>query len=69
MTVGALDAAAQQWLAQTSYWSGERFGRGVMVTRFTLGARTSVQVVLANWASKPRSSRWTVRDVRLLRVK
>jgi hypothetical protein len=69
LDLGVLDAKANSWIAQTTYWSGESgFATKVMATEFSVAKPTAIGLILANWVPHAESSRWRLRDARLVRI-
>jgi len=69
LDLGVLDVGANRWIAQRTYSSRQNgFGTGWMVTPFQVSQPTTVQFILSNWVPKPASSRWQLRELRLVRT-
>jgi hypothetical protein len=69
LDLGVLDAKANAWIAQTTYWSGEGgFATKVMATQFSVSKATAITLILSNWVPRSESSRWLLREARLARV-
>lgn len=65
--VGVLDTLRGVWLATSYYWYGQDgYESKRMVTTFETTTTTSVRVVFSNWAPTERSSRWILREVRIV---
>lgn len=63
MRVGALDTAADVWIASTLWWEGQEPLPDGMNTAFELSSTTAVRIILSNWSDTDRSSRWLLRQV------
>ena len=69
LDLGVLDIDANSWVAQTTYWYGQRgFDGRVMVTHFRLDAPKKVKIILSNWVPRDMSSQWLLRSVELVRT-
>jgi hypothetical protein len=67
LDLGVLDVDANVWVSQRTYWSGQKgFDRAWMATPFTLDEPRKVRIVLSNWVPDARSSRWRLRELRLV---
>jgi hypothetical protein len=70
LDLGVLDSATSRSLGQSLYWFRQvGFASGVMAVRFHLSGRTPVQLLLSNWIPSKQSSRWTLRDLRIVRLR
>ena len=69
LDLGALDSTNSKWLGQSLYWFRQvGFASRLMAVRFRLRAPTHVQLILSNWIPSKQSSRWSLRDLRLVRL-
>ena len=68
LLLGALDVAAQAWKNTAGHAAGqEEFDAKRMNLTFVLDRPTDIELILANWAPKPRSSRWELRHAELVK--
>jgi hypothetical protein len=65
VSLGALDAKTNTWIAQRFYWSGQSGERGSMGLPFSLGHSATIALVVGNWAPQPARSKWLVRRLEL----
>jgi hypothetical protein len=69
LELGVLDAAASTWINTTNFWSGQAWARGGLMTNdFDLEKKQVVQVILTNFASSAKSSRWLLRQIDVVRL-
>lgn len=69
LDLGVLDAKSSQWFDQSLYWFRQvGFSAGWMSVRFRLRTSTPVKLILSNWVPSPRSSRWSLQELRLVRL-
>lgn len=69
LDLGVLDADSDKWIEQRTYWSRQKgFDHGWMMTPFELTQPTKIQVILSNWVPSAASSRWQLRELRLVRT-
>jgi hypothetical protein len=69
LDLGVLDDGANRWIEQRTYWYGQSgFDRGWMTTPFRLNAATKVKFILSNWVPRDMSSRWQLKELRLVRT-
>lgn len=70
MQLGILDDDAQRWLAQSSFWSGQRgWDQRRMVVRFELAKPTRIRIMLTNLRPKDGISTWRLARLALVRLK
>lgn len=70
LAIGVLDAETKTWVTQGRYWFRQRgFGRAAMAAEFTLPKAQRVSILLTNFAPSRLKSRWTIREIHLVRVK
>jgi hypothetical protein len=69
LDLGVLDGNTNKWLNQTLFWFRQvGYGKGWMAAQFRLAAPTPIQVILSNWIPSPRSSRWSLDELKLVRL-
>jgi len=62
LTVGVLDVGSDKWIAFTLYSAKQNFAGRRMVTSFRLDGKRRVRILLANWRSEDKPSRWHLRS-------
>ena len=69
LDLGVLDTGSNKWIEQRMYWYAQkRFDTAWMATPFGLTQETKVRFILSNWVPKAASSRWQLRELRLVRT-
>ena len=61
--------SANKWVEQRLYWYAQKgFDNRWMVTPFQLDQATTVEFILSNWVPHSASSRWQLKQLRLVRT-
>ncbi len=69
INIGVLDTAANKFIANGYYWSGQRdrFAKSDMVAKFTLSETKAVKIILSNWSFSEEPSTWKVENVMIVK--
>jgi hypothetical protein len=68
LDLGVLDSHARSWIEQRLYWFKQRGFNGWMMVPFRLDDTREVSVILSNWVPHDMASRWSVRQIKIVRV-
>jgi hypothetical protein len=69
LDLGVLDATESRWLNQSLYWFRQvGYSSSWMRVRFRVDHSMSVRLILSNWVPSVQPSRWSLDELRLVRL-